>query len=239
MPFPKTYRTNLWWAVIVSCVVGLLAGKGTITRVAIMALVICGGVAGFLVAWEHKWLKGIKGKLKVTVTILLMMAVAVRAMWPPYGMRVTPESVTYDPANTSQNYVFTIKNNEEETIYVAETEFKIDSPNLTPTDFQVYVPLSSLKPMYERSAFSDICGMFAMDKQNKPLIVVQIFYLAPHETREISLTHIKAGEATVRAIPSVFKTTPQPRIADPYRQTCTYYAPLMKKSSFVGNLFSQ
>jgi hypothetical protein len=57
MPFPKTYRTNLWWAVIVGCIVGLLAGKGTITRSAILALIICGGTAGFLVAWEHKWLK--------------------------------------------------------------------------------------------------------------------------------------------------------------------------------------
>ena len=208
-----------------ACIIGLLAGKGTIVRSSIVAIVVCGGVAGFLSAWEHKWLKGTKGKLRVTIAIFSMMAVAVWVMWPPRGIAVTPESVTYDPNDPSQNYTFTVKSNEEKTIYAAETEFKIDSPNLTSTDFQVYVPLSSLKPMYERSAFSDICGMFATDKQNKPVIVVQIFYLAPHETREISLTHTKLGQATIHAFPSVFTAVPQPRIADPSKQKCTYYAP--------------
>lgn len=224
------------------CVVGLLAGKGTIARVAILALVVCGGAAGFLVAWEHKWLKGPRAELRVTVTIFLMMGLAIWVMWPPHGIGVTPKIVTYDPNDTSQNYTFTIKNNEEETIYAAETKFKIDSPNLTSSDFQVYVPLSSLKPMYERSAFSDICGMFATDKQNKPLIVVQIFYLAPHETRQISLTHMKAGEATVHAIPSVFQATPQPRMADPSRQKCTYYAPgeeIVFRGGFIVSMTGQ
>jgi hypothetical protein len=84
--------------------------------------------------------------------------------------------------------------------------------------------------------------MFATDKQNKPLIVVQIFYLAPHETREISLTHTKYGEATVHAIPSVFKATPQPRIADPYKQKCTYYAPgeeIVFRGEFIVSMTGQ
>lgn len=225
MPFPKTYRTNIWWAVIVSCIVGLVAGKGTITRTAIVALVVFAGTSGYAVAWEHKWLKGIKGKTRVTVVICLFMGLAFWAMWPPHGLSVSPESVTYNSEGTSQYYLFTVKNNEDEAVYVAEVALRVRSSALNTNSFQIYVPSSSLKPMYEHSAFSDICGMFAAEKKsNRPLFLFQVFYLAPHETREIGLTHVGSGGATtIDAIPSAYKTTAQPGTADPYKQTCTYY----------------
>jgi hypothetical protein len=58
MGFPKTYRTNVGWAMSVGAVLALIAGRETITRVAIIGLVIFGASGATWSAWEHKWLHG-------------------------------------------------------------------------------------------------------------------------------------------------------------------------------------
>jgi hypothetical protein len=184
MPFPKTYRTALWWTVIASAVFGLIAGKGTIPRISIVCLLFALAFGSGLVAWEHQWLKG-KRKFWVIPTIFFVTAAFFYFGWPPRGLSVVPESVTYDPNDTAQNYIFTVKNNEDEPLYVAQIKLRISSSTLTTSDFQVYVPPTSLRPMYERSGFSDICGMFAEDSKSRPILLVQFFYMAPHEVREI------------------------------------------------------
>ena len=49
--------------------------------------------------------------------------------------------------------------------------------------------------------------------------------MSSHEIREIGFTHVKVGDATIRAIPSVFKTAQPSRIGNANQQKCTYYAP--------------
>jgi len=225
MPFPKTYRTGLWWTVIASSAFGLVIGKGAIPRVSIGLVVFAGTLGALFVAWEHQWLKGGK-KFAVVPLILLVASVFFWFVWPPHGLSVNPESVTYNSPDTSQNYFFSVKNNEDEAIYVAEIKLKVVSSALNTNSYQIYVPTSSLRPISDHSNFSDICGMIAVDKKNRPIFLFQIFYLAAHETREISLTHVgPGGSTTVYAIPSVYKTDPQPRTAESNKQVCTYYGP--------------
>src|ERR1700730_9904082 len=107
MPFPKTYRTALWWTVIASAAFALVAGKGTIPRISIV-LILCSGVIGaHLVAWEHQWLKGWR-KLFVIPIILLVATAFFFLVWPPHGISVTPDVVVYDPSDTKENYIFAI-----------------------------------------------------------------------------------------------------------------------------------
>jgi len=222
MPFPKTYRTNLWWAVIVTAALALAAGIGALTRPAIVALLLTGGTGAFLVAWEHQWLRGWKLKLLVIPLILLTMGGFFKLVWPPNGISITPESVTYDSVDT--NFIFISKNNEDTTLYTVEFKFKGDSPSLSSKDFQIQIPSSSLKPIIEGSPASDICGLFLHDHENRPVLLVQFFRMTPHETREISWTHIKPGRVKLDALPSVFSSKTQPRIGNPLQRSCTFTA---------------
>jgi hypothetical protein len=69
MEFPKTYRTNLGWAMAAGAAIALIAGKETIAHGAIIALVVVGGIGGTWAAWEHKWLRG---RFKCGAVLLLM-----------------------------------------------------------------------------------------------------------------------------------------------------------------------
>jgi hypothetical protein len=115
-------------------------------------------------------------------------------------------------------------NNSEDILYLDEFKFRGNSPTLSPKDFEIHVPPSSLKPIVEGSPFSDICGMWLWDKEHRPVLLMQMFRLTPHEKREMSITHIQSGATTIYATPSVFKAEPQPRIGAPELRRCTYFS---------------
>jgi hypothetical protein len=77
----KIARICLWWGCALACLVALIQGSGSITKFAVIGLVVCGSSAATLAAIEHGWHKApywIGTPLRFTLLVLLL--------WTPLSM---------------------------------------------------------------------------------------------------------------------------------------------------------
>jgi hypothetical protein len=81
-------------------------------------------------------------------------------------------------------------------------------------DFLINIPTASRKASGEGAVgarrFADIQGVLCHDSYQRPVFSIFVFHLAPHESREITITNGRVGSAKVGATTGFFSTTPQP-----------------------------
>jgi hypothetical protein len=138
-------------------------------------------------------------------------------LWP-YSLNVSPSNVmfanTVPPAMFSgQTYSFRFTNRSDEDLYAAQLKFRIHSQTLSGKDFLINIPTASRKAYgeggIEAQRFADIQGLLCRDSDQRPVFSIFASHLAPHESREITITDGRAGSAKVGATTGFFSTAPQ------------------------------
>jgi hypothetical protein len=85
---------------------------------------------------------------------------------------------------------------------------------LSGKDFLINIPTASRKASGEGGIgaqhFTDIQGFLCLDSYRRPVFSIFVFHLAPHESREITITSERAGSVKVGATTGFFSTAPQP-----------------------------
>jgi len=150
--------------------------------------------------------------------VLCFVAVGIAALgwilWP-YSLNVRPTNIRF--ANTvpaGRTYSFRFTNRSDKDLYASQLKFRIHSQVLTGKDFLINIPAASRKAYAEgvvgTQRFADIQGLLCHDSYQRPVFSIFVFHLAPHESREITITDGRAGSAKVGATAGFFSTTPQP-----------------------------
>ena len=150
--------------------------------------------------------------------VLCFVAVGVAALgwilWP-YSLNVSPTNVRFATRGAAgQTYSFRFTNRSDEDLYASQLKFRIHSRALSGKDFLINIPTASRKAYGEgvvgAQRFADIQGLLCHDSYQRPVFSIFVFHLAPHESREITITNGRAGSAKVGATTGFFSTTPQP-----------------------------
>ena len=150
--------------------------------------------------------------------VLCFVAVGIAAygwiLWP-YALNVSPTNVRFANRGTAgQTYSFRFTNRSDKDLYAAQLKFRIHSRTLSGRDFLINIPTASRKAYGEGvvggQRFADIQGFLCHDSLQRPVFSIFVFHLAPHESREITITNGRAGSAKVGATTGFFSTTPQP-----------------------------
>jgi hypothetical protein len=82
MAFPKTYRTNVGWALSTGAILGLFSNLRNEQR-AVISLAIIGALGFLWSAWEHQWIRfNLKSIPKALVILGLFFLIAL-IVWPP------------------------------------------------------------------------------------------------------------------------------------------------------------
>jgi hypothetical protein len=150
--------------------------------------------------------------------VLCFVAVGIAAfgwiLWP-YSLNVSPTNVRFaDRGGAGQTYSFRFTNRSDKDLYGSQLKFRIHSRTLSGKDFLINIPAASRKVYGEgvvgARRFADIQGLLCHDSYQRPMFSIFVFHLAPHESREITITNGSAGSAKVGATTGFFSTTPQP-----------------------------
>jgi hypothetical protein len=150
--------------------------------------------------------------------VLCFAAVGIAAfgwiLWP-YSLNVSPTNVRFaDRDAAGPTYSFRFTNRSDKDLYASQLKFRIHSRTLFGKDFLLNIPTASRKAYGEgvvgARRFADIQGFLCHDSYQRPLFSIFVFHLAPHESREITITSSSAGIAKVGATTGLFSTTPQP-----------------------------
>jgi hypothetical protein len=104
-------------------------------------------------------------------------------------------------------------NRSDKDLYASQLKFRIHSRTLSGKDFPLNIPTASRKAYGEgvvgAPRFADIQGFLCHDSYRRPVFSIFVFHLAPHESREITITKGSAGSAKVGATTGFFSTTPE------------------------------
>ena len=150
--------------------------------------------------------------------VLCFVAVGIAALgwilWP-YSLKVSPTNVRFENRGAAgQTYSFRFTNRSDKDLYASQLKFRIHSRTLSGKDFLINIPAASRKAYGEgvvgAQSFADIQGSLCRDSYQRPVFSIFVFHLAPHESREITITNGKAGSAKVGATTGFFSTTPRP-----------------------------
>jgi hypothetical protein len=150
--------------------------------------------------------------------VLCFVAVGIAAfgwiLWP-YSLNVSPTNVRFaDRGAAGQTYSFRFSNRSDKDLYASQLKFRIHSRTLSGKDFLINIPTASRKAYGESVVgarrFADIQGLLCHDSYQRPVFSIFVFHLAPHESREITITNGRAGSAKVGETTGFFSTIPQP-----------------------------
>ena len=163
--------------------------------------------------------------------VLCFVAVGTAAfgwiLWP-YSLSVSPTNVRFANGDAAgQTYSFRFTNRSDKDLYASQLKFRIHSRPLSGNDFLINIPPASRRAygegVFGAQRFADIQGLLCRDSYQRPVFSIFVFHLAPHESREITITNGRAGSAKVGATTGFFSTAPQPLnvsgdfVSDPFR----------------------
>jgi hypothetical protein len=141
-------------------------------------------------------------------------------VWPP-TLVITPRSVTFGTLNSrfaiNETYRFRMNNNTDDDVYTAEFDLIVGDPAASGTEFSLDIPTSSRKPFDSGGIgaehFADMTGFLCRDLTGRPIYILSIPHLSPHESREIKV--VRAVGAThkieISSATGFFTTEPQAR----------------------------
>ena len=150
--------------------------------------------------------------------VLCFVAVGIAALgwilWP-YSLNVSPTNVRFaNRGAAGQTYSFRFTNRSDKGLYASQLKFRIHSRTLSGKDFLINIPTASRKAYDEgvvgAQRFADIQGLLCHDSYQRPVFSIFVFHLAPHESRQITITNGRTGGAKVGATTGFFSIAPQP-----------------------------
>ena len=150
--------------------------------------------------------------------VLCFVALGIAAfgwiLWP-YSLNVSPTNVRFANGSAAgQTYSFRFTNRSDKDLFASQLKFRIHSRTLSGKDFLINIPAASRKAYGEGGIgtqhFADIQGFLCHDSYQRPVFSIFVFHLAPHESREITITNGRPGRAKVGATAGFFATSPQP-----------------------------
>jgi len=151
--------------------------------------------------------------------VLCFVAVGIAAfgwiLWP-YSLNVSPTNVRFANAGAAagQTYGFRFTNRSDQDLYAAQLKFRVHSRALSGKDFLINIPAASRRAygggVAGAQRFSDIQGLLCHDSYQRPVFSIFVLHLVPHESREITITNVRAGSAKVGATTGFFSTSPEP-----------------------------
>jgi hypothetical protein len=150
--------------------------------------------------------------------VLCFIAVGIAAfgwiLWP-YSLNVSPTNVRFANGDAAgKTYRFRFTNRSDQDLYASQLKLRIHSRALSGKDFLINIPTASRKAYGEgvvgAQRFADIRGVLCHDSRRRPVFSIFVLHLAPHESREITITNGRAGSTKVGATTGFFSTTPQP-----------------------------
>jgi hypothetical protein len=151
--------------------------------------------------------------------VLCFVAVGIAAfgwiLWP-YSLNVRPTNVRFaDRGAAGRTYSFRFTNRSDKDLYASQLKFRIHSRTLSGKDFLINIPTAASRKAYGEGVvgtqrFADMQGLLCHDSYQRPVFSIFVLHLAPHESREITITNGRAGSAKVGATTGFFSTTPQP-----------------------------
>jgi hypothetical protein len=149
--------------------------------------------------------------------VLCFIAVGIAAfgwiLWP-YSLNVNPTNVRFPNGDAAgKTYSFRFTNRSDKDLYASQLKLRIHSRALSGKDFLINIPTASRKAykgVVGAQRFADIQGLLCHDSRQRPLFSIFVLHLAPHESREITITNGRAGSAKVGVTTGFFSTTLQP-----------------------------
>jgi len=150
--------------------------------------------------------------------VLCFVAVGIAALgwilWP-YSLNVSPTNVRFaNGGSAGQAYSFRFTNRSDKDLYGSQLKLRIHSRTLSGKDFLIDIPTASRKANGEgvvgAERLVDLQGLLCHDSYQRPVFSIFVPHLAPHESREITITNGRVGSAKVGATTGFFSTTPQP-----------------------------
>jgi hypothetical protein len=220
MPEGRTSRGDvaLWYlASVIALVFFLLARQfsadntGRVITVAISVAIFACSIHPTL---HSPWLHSNLSRRIVLSFVAVGIAAFGWTLWP-YSLNVSPTNVRFaDKDAAGQTYSFRFTNRSDKDLYASQLKFRIHSQTLSGMDFLINIPNASRKAYGEGGVgarrFADLQGLLCHDSYQRPVFSIFAFHLAPHESREITITNGRAGSAKVGATTGFFSTTPQP-----------------------------
>lgn len=206
-------------------------------RVALATALICIPLGAsvshnYLVAKLFFVVGGITGSVAIFLA-LVRLAVLARYIWSGLGACLVavsltalysaicptivlgPPSAAFGTEYDRETHTFTITNASNFDIYSTELRFGVQGEH-SPDEYEFQIPNSSRKPITSGSAFADTVAMNCTNKKGTPIVVFQIFHLAPQERREILFIHKLKRPGGIQASVTYFTDVEQPRVSDPH-----------------------
>jgi hypothetical protein len=172
-----------------------------------------------------------RGLLFKCLVSLLGVSMLIAISWPVVKSQyltdrpvtIYPREVVFTSPVAHDNYLFRVASNSDSDLYSVEIEFRMADPLLTFDDLALEIPTGSVKPMIEGSKLADIRGLKCQDANGHRLMLLSIYRLAPHESREISFTRKRPQRIALTASVAYFSEEVQSRIAEPNKMKETFH----------------
>jgi heme/copper-type cytochrome/quinol oxidase subunit 4 len=130
------------------------------------------------------------------------------------GVSVYPTIVNFDSVNVGDGYVFKATNNTDDDLYTVALRLDIDPPNaLDPTDFRFSFPENSRKFLAASPQYGDTIGFYCRSGRDRPLLLVSIYRMLPHESREFLVKRLKQKSVKMTAKAVYSSAEPKPVVA--------------------------
>jgi hypothetical protein len=136
-------------------------------------------------------------------------------VWP-YTLVANPSDLTFnsEPPNqrmTNETFKAILTNRSDKDIYTAEIDFRLTSlRSASPQLFTIDIPTGSRKPTLDASnKMADTIGFLCMEDE-KPVFALSINRLAPHESREFTISYAGRDIQTMAIKTAFYTWDPQP-----------------------------
>ena len=160
------------------------------------------------------WLRS-KVSRKIVLCFYATGIAALGCIFWPYSLNISPTNVRFaNTAPAGQIYSFRFSNRSAKDLYASQLKFRVHSQRLSGRDFLIGISPASRKAYGAGGAgaprFADIQGLLCRDSFRRSLFSIYVYHLAPHESRDITITNRRAGSAKIGATTGFFTTSPQP-----------------------------
>ena len=160
---------------------------------------------------------GLRNKVSRRVVLCFDAAgiAALGCIFWPYSLNINPTNVRFaSTIPAGQTYSFRFSNRSDKDLYVSQLKFRVHSQMLSGKDFLIDISPASRKRYRAvdtgSQRFADIQGLLCHDSFQRSLFSIYVSHLAPHESRDITITNLRAGSAKIGATTGFFTTSPPP-----------------------------
>jgi hypothetical protein len=172
---------------------------------------------------RFKWkiLRKLDGKQPIFVFLAIVVVVVAGLL--QYWKYNISQSVSISPSSISfgfvpnETYMFSVNNNNDDSVYLVAAIVRTDSDNFEPDDFQISVPIGSIQSIPGSRQPGDVFGMNCRDAKKRVAIPVWIYWIGGHGMRVFTISRRKSRVGQMKAKIVGFRRGQLPVRNDPNR----------------------